>query len=353
MPPASQLAGVTGRSGQGKPSPRPALDPVGREMLPCQATSPKLTDSPESGIIVFWGIMQFLFTNIYGLLRTLRPRQWIKNGFLFMALLFDQKLFNWPLLTRAFFAFILFCMISSVVYIVNDLADLEKDKLHPKKRRRALPSGQLKPWFAVVSAVGILAVCLPLSFWLDFYFGLIVLFYFLLNVSYSFCLKHVVIIDVMVVAAGYVLRVAAGVIVAQAERFSPWLYVCTIFLALFLAIGKRRHELTFLADQANSHRKILNEYTVQFLDEMSHVVTAGAVTSYSLYTFSATNLPSSHAMMLTIPFVIYVIFRYQYLVHVKGEGGAPEMLLYTDLPFLLALILWATSVVVIMYIFNP
>jgi 4-hydroxybenzoate polyprenyltransferase len=296
--------------------------------------------------------MQFLFTNIYGLLRTLRPRQWIKNGFVFMALLFDQKLFVWPLLLKTTFAFILFCMISSTVYIINDLADLEKDKQHPQKQRRALPSGQLKPWFAVLSAVGILMVCLPLSIWLDVYFGAIVLLYFLLNLAYSFWLKHVVIVDVMVVASGFVLRVAAGVVVAEAERFSPWLYVCTIFLALFLAIGKRRHELILLAGGANSHRKILDEYTVKFLDEMSHVVTTGAILAYSLYTFSAVNLPANHAMMLTIPFVIYGLFRYQYLIHVKGEGGAPEMLLYTDRPFLFDLILWGIAVVLIMYVFN-
>jgi len=297
--------------------------------------------------------MQFLFTNIYGLLRTLRPRQWIKNGFIFVALLFDEKLFVWPLFVRTTFAFILFCMISSTVYIINDLADLEKDKQHPKKSKRALPSGQLQPWFAIVAAVGILAVCLPLSFWLEFYFGLIVLIYFVMNLAYSFKLKHVVIIDVMVLAAGFVLRVGAGAVVAEAERFSPWLYVFTIFIALFMAIGKRRHELTLLADGANSHRKILDEYSIEFLDEMSHLVTTGAVISYSLYTFSAPNLPPNHTMMLTIPFVIYGIFRYQYLIHVKGEGGAPEMLLYTDMPFLLDLILGGLSIILIMYLFNP
>jgi 4-hydroxybenzoate polyprenyltransferase len=296
--------------------------------------------------------MQFLFTNIYGLLRTLRPRQWIKNGFVFMALLFDEKLFVWSLLLRTTLAFMLFCVISSTVYIINDLADLEKDRQHPKKRRRALPSGQLKPWFAILSAVGILSVCLPLSFWLDRYFGLIILSYFLLNLAYSFALKHAVIIDVMVVASGFVLRVGAGVIVAEAERFSPWLYVCTIFFALFLSIGKRRHELTLLAEGANSHRKILDEYSVRLLDEMTHLVTTGTVISYSLYTFSAVNLPPNHAMMLTIPFVIYGVFRYQYLIHVRGEGGAPEMLVYTDMPLLLDVVLWGIAVVLIMYIFR-
>jgi 4-hydroxybenzoate polyprenyltransferase len=173
-----------------------------------------------------------------------------------------------------------------------------------------------------------------------------------LNLAYSFVLKNWAIIDVMVVAAGFVLRVAAGVVVADAERFSPWLYLCTIFLALFLAIGKRRHELTFLAEEANNHRRILGEYNVKFLDEMNHLVTAGAVISYSLYTFSATNLPQNHAMMLTIPFVIYMVFRYQYLIHVRGEGGAPEMLLYSDLPLLLDVLLWGIAVILIMYVFN-
>ena len=296
--------------------------------------------------------MQFLYTNIYGLLRTFRSRQWVKNGFVYMALLFDQKLFDWNLLARTTLAFILFCMASSAVYIINDLVDIEKDRQHPIKRRRALPSGQLQPWFAVLAAAGIMLVCLPVSFWLDVYFGGIVLTYFVLMLAYSFWLKNVVIVDVMVVAFGFVLRVAAGVVVAEAARFSPWLYVCTIFLALFLAIGRRRHELSLLAEDANSHRKILEEYTIGFLDEMNHVVSTGALIAYSLYTFPAPTIPGNHTMMLTIPFVIYGVFRYQYLVHVKGEGGAPEMLLYTDRPFLLDLILWGIAVVLIMYIFN-
>lgn len=297
--------------------------------------------------------MRFLFTNVYGLLRTLRPRQWIKNGLVFMALLFDQKLFVWPLLLRTILAFILFCMISSTVYIINDLADLEKDKQHPKKKRRALPSGQLQPWFAILGAMAILAVCLPISFWLNVYFGLIVLAYFVMQLAYSFALKHVVIIDVMILAIGFVLRVASGTVVADAERFSPWLYLCTIFLALFMAIGKRRHELVLLAEDANSHRKILDEYNITLLDNMTHLVTTGAVIAYSLYTFFAVNLPPNNSMMLTIPFVIYFVFRYQYLIHVKGEGGAPEMLLYTDMPLLLDVMLWGLSIILIMYVFNP
>jgi 4-hydroxybenzoate polyprenyltransferase len=297
-------------------------------------------------------MIRFLYSNIYGLLRTFRPRQWIKNGLVFMALLFDQKLTNWPLLLRTTLAFILFCMVSSTVYIINDLVDIEKDKVHPKKKNRALPSGQMKPWFAILAAVGLLVISLPLSFWLDPYFGLIIVTYLLLNLAYSFYLKNVVIIDVLILSTFFVLRVGAGVVVAEAERFSPWLYVCTIFLALFLAIGKRRHELAYLAEHANSHRKSLNDYTFALLDSMIQVVTTSAIIAYSLYTFSATNLPDNHAMMLTIPFVIYFVFRYQYLVHVKGEGGAPEMLLYTDRPLLLDVLLWGIAVVLILYVFN-
>jgi 4-hydroxybenzoate polyprenyltransferase len=204
----------------------------------------------------------------------------------------------------------------------------------------------------VLSAVAILAICLPLSFWLHLHFGLIISTYFVVNIAYSFVLKHVVIVELMIVASGFVLRVAAGVVMAEATRFSPWLYVCTIFLALFLVIGKRRHELTLLSADANSHRKILDEYSIDLLDDMTNLVTIGAVISYSLYTFSAVNLPANHAMMLTIPFVIYGVFRYQYLIRVKGEGGAPEMLLYTDLPLLLDVVLWGLSILLIMYVFN-
>jgi 4-hydroxybenzoate polyprenyltransferase len=302
----------------------------------------------------FWQkpAIRFLYSNVYGLLRTLRPRQWIKNGFVFVALLFDQKLADVTLLTRTTAAFILFCMVASTVYIINDLADLEKDKLHPKKCRRALPSGQLKPWFAILGAAGILVVCVPLSFWLNVYFGVVVLTYFFLNLAYSFALKHIVIVDVMVVAACYLLRVAAGVIVAEAERFSPWLYLCTIFLALFLIIGKRRNELILLAGNANTHRPTLEEYTLPLLDEMNNLVTTGAIIAYSFYTFSAENLPRNYSMMLTIPFVIYGLFRYQYLIHAKGEGGAPEMLLYRDRPLLLTVALWVIAIVLIMYVFN-
>jgi 4-hydroxybenzoate polyprenyltransferase len=296
--------------------------------------------------------MRFLLRNAFGLLRTLRPKQQVKNVFVFAALVFDQKLTDWPILAKTVLAFFVFCLVAGTVYIINDLADLENDKLHPKKRRRALPSGQLKPWFAIAGAVAILAISLPVAYWLHPYFFGIVLGYFLLNLAYSFYLKHVVIIDVMTVASGFVLRVGAGVVVANAERFSPWLYVCMIFLALFMAIGKRRHELILLAGDANSHRRILDEYSVPFLDQMTIVVVTATLIAYSLYTATAVNLPCNHGMLLTIPFVIYGLFRYLYLVQVKGEGGAPEDLLFTDRSFLADVVLWAVAVVLVMYVFR-
>lgn len=295
--------------------------------------------------------MKLILRNVWGLLRTLRPKQQVKNVFVFAALVFDRKLTVWPLLGKTVLAFLVFCLVAGTVYIINDLADLEKDKLHPKKRRRALPSGQLKPWVAVAAAVAILAVCLPVAYWLHPYFFGIVFGYFLLNLAYSFRLKHLVILDVMTIAAGFVLRVAAGVVVADAERFSPWLYVCMTFLALFMAIGKRRHEMILLAGSAESHRKILNQYTIPYLDQMIIVVVTATLIAYSLYTATAGNLPCNHGMLLTIPFVIYGMFRYLYLVQVKGEGGAPEDMLFTDRPFLIDVVLWALSVLLVMYVF--
>jgi 4-hydroxybenzoate polyprenyltransferase len=295
--------------------------------------------------------MKSLLRNLWGLFQTLRPKQQVKNVFVFAALVFDKKLSDWPLLAKTLLAFLIFCLVAGTVYIINDLVDLDKDKLHPKKRRRALPSGHLQPWFAIAGAAVILAAGLPVAYWLDPYFFAIVLGYFLLNLAYTFYLKHLVIIDVMTVASGFVLRVAAGVVVAEAERFSPWLYVCTIFLALFMAIGRRRHELILLSGNAENHRKILNEYTVPFLDQMTIVVVTATLIAYSLYTATATNLPCNHGMLLTIPFVIYGMFRYLHLVQVKGQGGAPEDLLFTDRPFLIAVALWGAAVILVMYVF--
>ena len=285
------------------------------------------------------------------LLKTMRPKQWTKNAFVFTALIFDRKLFHPEPLMKTIFAFVLFCMAASAVYLVNDLADIERDRQHPKKRFRPLAAGELSPRVAWIAAIVLAASALGGAFLVHTGLGLIVTGYLLLQFAYSFILKHLVIIDVMTVAAGFVLRVAAGVVVVEVARFSPWLYVCTTLLALFIAINRRRHELTLLAEDAKNHRKILDEYNIAFLDEMNSMVTASTVIAYSLYTFSAPNLPKNHTMMLTIPFVIYGLFRYLYLIHVRGEGGAPDELILRDIPLFLDVVLWALAIVVILYTF--
>lgn len=288
---------------------------------------------------------------LVGLLKTMRPKQWTKNVFVFAALIFDEKLFDPVWFGRTFAAFVLFCLISGTVYLINDLVDLEKDKNHPEKRKRPLPSGQLSPQVARIAAVLLGVLSMGLSFLLDVQFGIIAALYLLSMILYSFVLKNLVIIDIMTIAAGFVLRVAAGVAVIPVTRFSPWLYVCTTLLALFMAASKRRHELVLLANEANNHRKILNEYNIDFLDDIIALVTSTTVIAYSLYTFSAPNLPENHAMMLTIPFVLYGLFRYLYLVRVQGLGGAPEDLLLKDMPLLVDVILFGVAAVLILYRF--
>lgn len=287
---------------------------------------------------------------LIALIKTLRPAQWTKNLFIFVPLVFDEKLFQVGPLSRTVLGFLMLCLISGTVYLINDLADINKDRQHPTKRNRPLPSGQLSKSVAIVAAILIPAFVLPASFLLDVYFGLILTGYLGLQVLYSFWLKNQVIIDVMVIAAGFVLRVAAGVLLINAERFSPWLYVFTTLLALFMALGKRRQELVLLKSQAGNARAILDHYSLPFLDEMMAVVTAGTVLTYALYTFSAPNLPKNHTMMLTIPFVIYGIFRYLYVIHIQGNGGAPEEVALTDRPLQATVALFGLAVVAVLYL---
>lgn len=286
---------------------------------------------------------------IIGLLKSLRPNQWTKNAFIFAALIFDVKLFQLEPLLKTTIGFVLLCAISGTVYLINDLVDIDKDRQHPTKKYRPIPSGQVPFKVALTAAILIPALALPLSFMLNFYFGIIITAYLLLQIAYSFKLKNIVIVDVLTIAAGFVLRVAAGVALVEAARFSPWLYVFTVLLALFLGLGKRREELALLKEQAANARTILNEYNLPFLDEMMAVVTAGTVMTYSFYTFSAPNLPANHMMMLTIPFVIYGIFRYLYVIHVQGNGGAPDEVLLTDRPLQVSIALFGLSVIIILY----
>lgn len=284
------------------------------------------------------------------ILKTLRPKQWTKNGAIFVALIFDIKLFQIEPFLRTLLGFVLLCFIAGTVYLINDLIDVEKDRLHPTKRNRPIASGQLPFHRAVIISVAIPLICLPLSFWLDMSFGVVITGYLLLQTAYSFILKNIVIVDVLTIAAGFVLRVAAGVVLVQAERFSPWLYVFTVLLALFLGLGKRRTELALLKEHASNTRSILNEYNLPFLDEMMAVVTAGTVMTYAFYTFSAPNLPNNHLMMLTIPFVIYGIFRYLYVIHVQNNHQAPDEILLSDNPLQISIILFGLTVIAILYL---
>ncbi|HUS17274.1 MAG TPA: decaprenyl-phosphate phosphoribosyltransferase [Chloroflexia bacterium] len=281
------------------------------------------------------------------LLKTMRPKQWSKNAVVFAALVFAFRFRDVQAVALTFAAFALFCLLSSSVYIMNDLADRAADRIHPRKRFRPLASGALSPTIATVACVVILAGTIALAFLINWQFGAICVLYFLSQIGYSFWLKHVVIIDVLLLASGFVLRAMAGALVIDVP-ISPWLYVCVTLLGLFIGCSKRRHELILLSEGAGSHRKILEEYSPALLDQMITVVTSSTVMAYAMYTFSAKNLPENHLMMVTIPFVLYGIFRYQYLIYQKNEGGTPEELLLRDRPLFASIVLWgAVSVAVL------
>lgn len=282
----------------------------------------------------------------------MRLRQWTKNVFVLAALVFDLKLRDPDALIRSVAGFFLFCLISSVVYIINDVMDIDADRQHPVKRNRPIASGKLSVSFAVTAAIILLLFTLAISYWLSLGFFIILSAYFLINLAYSKWLKHIVLIDVLILASGFVLRVAAGVSLISVERFSPWLYVVMTLLALYMGFGKRRAELAMLADDAYNHRRVLEGYTIPFLDQLITVVSGATIIAYSLYTFSAPNVPENHTMMLTIPFVVYGIFRYLYLVQVRQQGGVPEEMLLSDRPLQATFLLWSLAVLLIFYILN-
>lgn len=289
-----------------------------------------------------------LINTLSALVRAMRPKQWPKNAFVFAALVFAGKLFEINLLSRTVLAAALFCLVSGVVYLINDLADIEKDRQHPQKRHRPLAAGQLSPTIAKVAGMIFVGGSLPLAFALNLYFGVVLTGYFLLQVAYSFVLKNFAIIDVLTVAAGFVLRAVGGAVVIDV-MISPWLYVCTTLLALFIGFSRRRHELVLLESEAANHRASLNEYSPALLDQMITVVASTTVIAYSLYTFLAPNVPANHAMMLTIPFVLYGVFRYLSLIYLKNEGGSPEEMFLKDRPLIINLALWALTVIAILY----
>lgn len=275
----------------------------------------------------------------------LRPRQWIKNLFIFAALLFSRNIDKPPYILSAFYAFLCFCVTSSTVYIFNDICDIEKDRRHPEKRKRPLAAGIINRREALALMFILLPAAAVFSFILNSSFGFIVVIYLLNNLLYTLYLKNLVILDVMSIALGFILRVSGGAVVIGVE-ISTWLLLCTFLLALFLGFSKRRNELLILQEDARDHRMILEHYSLEFIDNMLSIVTASTVISYSLYTFYASD---SKYSMVTILFVLYGIFRYQYIVYKKRMGESPEEIVLTDKPLLIDILLWILTSIVILY----
>jgi 4-hydroxybenzoate polyprenyltransferase len=284
------------------------------------------------------------------LIQTLRPEQWTKNLLVFAGLMFGGRLLDVVALWHAIGTFVVFCALSGAVYILNDLADQQADRVHPLKCTRPIAAGNLSARVAAIVGIGLAAVALVAATLLQPLLGIAAAAYLLLLLLYSAALKHFVILDVLVISGGFVLRAVAGAVAVEVP-ISHWLLVCTTLLALFLALSKRRHELTLLGEGAVPHRRILEEYSPYLLDQMIAVVTASTLVAYTLYTTdreTAARLGTSR-LDLTIPFVLYGIFRYLYLVHQKRGGGSPSAMLVTDRPLLACVALWALSVAVILY----
>ncbi len=282
------------------------------------------------------------------LLSSMRPKHWVKNFIIFAPLVFSNNLFVLQPALRALAAFGIFCLLAGSVYLLNDLFDIEKDRQHPVKCKRPLPSGKLKPQIAIVVLIAMSLGSLAAAFTIDLLFFSFALAYFVNNLAYSTYVKHIVIVDVMSIAFGFVLRVLAGAAAIDVPT-TPWLLMCTVLLALFLGFAKRRHELVLLNDHADSHRKVLVHYTPYFLDQMIMIVAASTVMSYALYTISPETVAhfGTKNLIYTIPFVLYGLFRYLYLAHLKDEGGSPTRVLLTDKPLMFNIFLWLASCVLI------
>jgi len=287
---------------------------------------------------------------IPAIIETLRPRQWTKNLLLFAGLIFSRNFFQGPLLIKATAGFVLFCLLSGAEYLINDVVDREHDRNHPIKSRRPLASGRLTVSWALTVAIVLAVVGLAGSFLLSRPFGWLAAVYFALMLGYTYILKHVVILDIIVIALGFVLRAVAGAVLIDV-LVSSWLLICTIFLALFLGLCKRRHELILLGEGAGTHRKVLGEYSPYLLDQMVSVVTASTVMAYALYTTSAETVEKfgSRNLIFTLPFVLYGIFRYLYLVHKKNLGGNPEQIFISDRPMIFNILLYLLTTGLILY----
>lgn len=294
------------------------------------------------------GKMNGFLQTVYWYFVEMRPRQWTKNLLVFAALIFSIKISNLDMLWKTVVGFFLFCFVSSCVYILNDFMDREADRQHPEKKYRPIASGAINPYAALVFCACLLLLSLAVASAFHIAFGVLLAVYFALNVAYSMKLKHVVIIDILVIASGFVLRAIGGGLVIDVP-FTPWFLICTLLLALFLAISKRRHELILLQSNKGSHRQVLDYYSMDLLNQFNSIVTTATLISYALFTFT-----SGHTLQLmwTLVFVVYGIFRYLYLIHIEGKGGKPEKVLLQDRHILMTVMLYALSVVVILVYFE-
>ncbi len=308
------------------------------------------TDSLETSLSVK-SAARHRSSTLRALVETLRPQQWVKNGFVFAALIFSQSLTRWDRCRQVLLAALVFCLVSSAAYVLNDILDASEDRHHPTKKLRPIASGRLSPTTAGIAGAILGSAGLIAAWRLNTGFFAIVVAYLALNILYSTFLKHVVLLDVFIVAAGFLFRVIAGGLVIRVA-ISPWLIVCTTLLALFIALSKRRHELVLLGRRASDHRAILADYSPYFLDQLISIVTASTVVTYALYTLSPdvqSKFPGKRLEM-TIPFVLFGIFRYLHLIHHHEQGGNPTRSLFTD-PVLLSVVLfWAAAVILIIYL---
>ena len=285
------------------------------------------------------------------LIHAMRPREWVKNVFVLAALVFTKRIFEPSDLLQGGLAFACFCLISGAAYLFNDIRDRENDRQHPLKRHRPIASGALRVSVAAIAAVLLALIALIGGFYVHPHFGIALLIYAVMNIAYTLYLKHIVILDVMIIAAGFLLRAIGGAVAIQVV-ISSWFILCTMLLALFLGFAKRRHELALLEGDASTHRRILAEYSPQFLDQIIAIVTAGALVSYALYTMSPEVIEKlgTKYLNLTIPFVIYGMLRYLYLIYKKDGGGNPTSTVLGDFPLLIACALWLLTLGVVLYV---
>lgn len=280
----------------------------------------------------------------------MRPRQYAKNAFIFAPLFFDRQLFNPRSLLLTILGFIILCILSSGVYVLNDLVDVESDRNHPQKKYRPIASGKISIRSAKIFCVILFAAAFTGAFFLNKSFFLLCVLMVLINIAYSFKLKHIPLIDIITIGILFLIRVYSGSVLIRVNIFSPWLYIVTFMLALYLGFGKRRAELASLQGAENNTRPVLDGYTVSFLDQLISIISAVIIMSYALYTFSGPAIPSNNRMLLTIPFVVYGIFRYLYLIQVKHQGGAPEEVLFSDRWLQGTIVLYAISVIFALYL---